>query len=171
MVAAGFSLRIRKMNMVLEKKHRLDRREYVGLVRVTFTLCVKDKMTLFDSHDIVNHFLKIFEETMRAGQLRNRVYIFMPDHFHAIIEGKTPESDLWKAMVLFKQKTGYWLSKNNINGEWQKDFYDHIYRREEDLVRHIGYILENPVRKGLVRNWRDYPYKGSLDFSLDELIG
>lgn len=156
---------------MLEKKHRLHRAAYVGLVRVTFTLCVKDKKSLFDNQIIVDQFLKIFEEAIRAEQLKNWVYIFMPDHFHAVIEGKTFKSDLWKATVLFKQKTGYWLSKNNVNREWQKDFYDHIHRREEDLVKHIRYILENSIRKGLVKNWKDYPFKGSLDFNLEELIG
>jgi REP element-mobilizing transposase RayT len=156
--------------MVLEKKHRLDRRAYVGSVRATFTFCVKDKRILFDNQDIVNQFLKILEEAINTQQLRNWVYIFMPDHFHAVIEGKTFKSDLWKAMVLFKQKTGYLLSKNNINREWQKDFFDHIHREEEDLVKHIRYILENPVRKGLVKNWEDYPFKGSLDFNLEKLI-
>jgi hypothetical protein len=31
----------------------------------------------------------------------------------------------------------------------------------------IDYILTNPVRKGLVNNWKDYPLKGSTihDFS------
>lgn len=157
--------------MVLEKKHRLHRAVYVGLVRATFTLCIKDKKTLFGNQVIVDQFLKIFKEAIKTEQLKNWVYIFMPDHFHAVIEGKTFKSNLCKAMVLFKQKTGYWLSKNNVNREWQKDFYDHIHRREEDLVKHIRYILENPVRKGLVKNWRDYPFKGSLDFNLEELIG
>ena len=168
MVAAGFSLR--EIDMVLEKKHRLHRASYVGLVRATFTLCVKDKKTLFDNQVIVNQFINIFEEVTEMERLRNWVYIFMPDHFHAIIEGKTLESDLWRGMVLFKQRTGYWLSKNNINREWQKDFYDHIHRKEEDLVKDIRYILENSVRKGLVKNWKDYPYKGSLDFNLEELV-
>ncbi len=156
--------------MPAEKKHRLHRGAYVGLVRGTFTLCVKDKKTLFDNQIIVDQFLKTFAEAIRTEQLMNWVYIFMPDHFHAVIERKISQSDLWRAMVLFKQKTGYWLSKNNINREWQKDFYDYVHRKEEDLVKHIRYILENSVRKGLVKNWKDYPFKGSLDFSLEELI-
>jgi len=156
---------------LVEKRHRLHRAAYTGFVRATFTLCVKDKETLFDNEVIVDQFLKIFEDTIKTEKLRNWVYIFMPDHFHAVVEGNTFKSKLWKAIVLFKQKTGYWLSKNNINRQWQKDFYDHIHRREEDLVKHIRYILENSVRKGLVEDWKDYPFKGSLDFNLNELIG
>lgn len=35
--------------------------------------------------------------------------------------------------------------------------------------KHIIYILDNPVRKGLVSDWKDYPFKGSLDFSLEDI--
>lgn len=53
---------------------------------------------------------------------------------------------------------------------WQKDFYDHIHRKEEDLKKHIIYILDNSARRGLVVNWDEYFFKGSLDFDLKEII-
>ncbi len=94
----------------------------------------------------------------------------MPDHLHIVNEGISDESDLWKMLNLFKQKTGFWLSNNREEAKWQKDFYDHIHRKEVDLKKHIRYILNNPVRKGLVSDWREYPFKGSLDFSLEKII-
>jgi hypothetical protein len=38
------------------------------------------------------------------------------------------------------------------------------------LVRMIAYVLENPARKNLVKDWRDYPYCGCL-VELDESGG
>ena len=73
-------------------------------------------------------------------------------------------------ITLFKQKTGFWLSRNTGGIKWQKDFYDHIHRKNEDLKKHITYLLDNPVRKGLVDHWQNYPFKGSLDFNLQEII-
>ncbi len=95
----------------------------------------------------------------------------MPDHFHFILEGAGVNANLWKAVVLFKQKTGYWFSKNTPSTHWQKDFFDYVHRKESDLKQHIFYVLDNPVRKGLTKNWYDYRYKGSLDLNLDEIIG
>jgi hypothetical protein len=86
------------------------------------------------------------------------------------MEGKSDRSDLWKMIVLFKQKTGFWLSQNAPEIQWQKDFYDHIHRKDEDLKKQIRYILENPFRKKLVSDWKIYPFKGSLDFNLFEII-
>jgi REP element-mobilizing transposase RayT len=69
------------------------------------------------------------------------VYMFMPDHCHLLIEGKSKESDLWQFVVDFKRKSGYWLARNHMLEKWQKDFYDHILRKDEDLIKQVRYIL------------------------------
>lgn len=42
--------------------------------------------------------------------------------------------------------------------KWQQSFYDHIIRNEKDLMRHIKYILINPTKRGVEKNYRDYLY-------------
>lgn len=106
---------------IKEKKHRLSSLCYQGEIRITFTLCVKDKKPLFAQKEIVNKFIEVLKEAGNKFNCKNWVYMFMPDHLHLILEGKTDQSDLWKAIVLFKQKTGFWLSQNKM-GSWQKDF-------------------------------------------------
>ena len=157
-------------NMIIEKKHRLNKKLYTGFVRATFTLCVRDRKKLFIEKIVVDEFLKIFKKVVSNYNVLNWVYIFMPEHFHTVIEGRTKETNILKAIVMFKQKTGYWLVKNKFDTKWQKDFYDHIHRKDEDLIKHIKYILDNPVRRGLVKNWYEYPFKGALDFDLNGLV-
>jgi len=41
---------------------------------------------------------------------------------------------------------------------WQRDFFDHRLRREESLRDKSDYILQNPVRAGLVKRAGDWPY-------------
>jgi hypothetical protein len=41
---------------------------------------------------------------------------------------------------------------------WQAESFDHVLRSSESLDEKIGYVLENPVRKGLVDRWEDYPW-------------
>ena len=143
---------------------------YKGRVRVAFTLCVKEKKQLFTTKTMVERFLAILKDVEEKYECKNWVYVFMPDHLHLIMEGKSEKADLWKAVILFKQKTGFWLTKNVPGIKWQKDFYDHILRKDEDLRKQISYILENPLRKRLVSDWKLYPFKGSLDFNLNEII-
>jgi len=50
----------------------------------------------------------------------------------------------------------------------ESDFYDHIIRRDQSFAHQIRYIVNNPVRRGLVENWEDYPFTGSIGFNLKE---
>ena len=38
---------------------------------------------------------------------------------------------------------------------WQDESYDHVVRDGPEFLRTIEYILENPVKAGLVSNWDD----------------
>ena len=152
---------------VREQKHRLDRNLYKGFVICAFTLCIKDRGSLFVSKDIFSSFEKILLDSLKKNNCDAHVYLFMPDHCHFILEGKSDESDLWKTIVAFKQKTGYWLSKNKEE-RWQKDFYDHIIRKDEDLIKQVRYILENPCRKNMVKYWKDYSFRGSTIYNLND---
>src|SRR3989339_1852281 len=115
-----------RKNDVKEKKHRLSLPCYKGQARVTFTLCIEDRKPLFTQKNIVKKFTEILKAAEDKFDCKNWVYIFMPDHLHLITEGNTAESDLCKMVTLFKQKTGFWLSRNKTGIRWQKDFYDPI---------------------------------------------
>jgi hypothetical protein len=41
---------------------------------------------------------------------------------------------------------------------WQKSFYDFVIYREEKLLEKMNYILQNPVRKGIVETPEDYRF-------------
>lgn len=94
------------------------------------------------------------------------IYLFMPDHAHLLLRGSSEDSDLLETMYEFKQRSGFWLRQHHAGVRWQKDFYDHILRREEETKKHIRYILENPVRAGLCNDWNNYPLKGSTVYDL-----
>jgi putative transposase len=155
---------------IAEKKHRLNLDCYRGHVIANFTLCIKDKKDIFTHNEIIRLFLDILRESLKKYDCKNWIYVFMPDHLHLILEGNSEKADLWKAIVLFKQKTGYWLSKNGYIVSWQKNFYDHVHRKDEDLKTHIRYILDNPVRGGLVSHWQEYKFKGSLDYNVEDIL-
>jgi hypothetical protein len=39
---------------------------------------------------------------------------------------------------------------------WQEESFDHVLRSSEGLDAKVAYVLQNPVRQGLVSAWRDY---------------
>jgi len=85
---------------------------------------------------------------------------------HVILRGRSETADAWRAMVGFKQKTGFWFARHLPAISWQKDLYDHIIRADEDLGAQIRYVADNPVRQGLVKDWAEYPFTGSLGIDL-----
>jgi len=154
---------------IREKRHRLSRDCYLGMVTVTFTFCIKDHLPAFTDSTSVGAMLNCLRRALDKYQAKNWAYVFMPDHLHCILEGVSESSDLWSAAVCFKKLSGIWLRWHRPGVRWQKDFYDHIHRKEEDLQKQIGYLLANPFRKGLVDDWVEYPYLGSLDYDLKEI--
>ncbi len=152
---------------IRRKTHRLDRKLYRGMMICAFTCCVVDKRPLFVDADTFHLFESKLLSSLRKNGCEAHVYLFMPDHLHLLVEGQSDDSDLWKCIVDFKQTTGFWLSSTSRGERWQHDFFDHVLRKEEDIEKQVRYILENPVRAGIVRDWQEYPYKGSTiyDFS------
>jgi len=45
---------------------------------------------------------------------------------------------------------------------WQRSFWDHFLRSDEPLEHACIYVLNNPVRAGMVEDWRKYPFAGVL---------
>ncbi len=43
-------------------------------------------------------------------------------------------------------------------GIWQRRYWEHTIRDDDDFVHHVDYIHINPVKHGLVTRVRDWPY-------------
>jgi putative transposase len=76
----------------------------------------------------------------------------MPDHLHAIIAfsrepGMRTAMKNWKRFVAHKHKVN-----------WQRDFFDHRLRSDQELQEKSSYIVMNPVRKGLSERAEDWPW-------------
>ena len=76
--------------------------------------------------------------------------LLMPDHLHAIMAfprepGMQTVITNWKRFVA-----------SRLGVKWQRDFFDHRLRDHHELDEKIGYILMNPVRKGLCERAEDW---------------
>lgn len=41
---------------------------------------------------------------------------------------------------------------------WEAESYDHIVRDEAEFARIINYVVNNPVKAGLVNDWREWKW-------------
>lgn len=153
-----------------EKKHRLPAEYYHGEVSVAFTLCLQGGIRFRCDVDFFRTCKEILTTLAEQRRCIIPIYCFMPDHQHIMVTGTQPSSDAMKVIIAYKQRTGFWLSENHKAMWWQKGFYDHVIRGNEDIRSQALYILGNPVRKGMVKHWNDYSYSGSIGCSLDDVL-
>jgi len=96
-------------------------------------------------------------------------YCFMPDHVHLLLEGTSPEADFRAAMRQWKQQTAQAWNPRTGHRLWQSGYYERVLREGDDTRAVVGYLLQNPVRAGLVSTSRDWPWTGSSRYSLADL--
>jgi len=46
---------------------------------------------------------------------------------------------------------------------WGANYYEHVLRNDEATRAVAQYIIQNPVRKGIVEDCSNYPYSGSFE--------
>jgi putative transposase len=63
-----------------------------------------------------------------------------------------------------KKVVGNWKRyvTNHAGVRWQRDFFDHRLRDDENFKEKAAYILNNPVRAGLIERPEDWPYQIQL---------
>ena len=151
------------------KRHlpRLDPEAYRGEKHVSFTATVLRRQHLFTSHEVVDASIAALREQCQSHERECLVYCFMPDHVHMIMHGLCQRSDSLEAHNDWKGATGKVLAHHYPGSQhWQPQSYDHVlrsYEYERGALRNmIRYILQNPVRAGLVAEWQEYPFLGSL---------
>ena len=160
-----------KENLVERKSSsRLKNFGYTGNYAYLVTCCTNMRKSFFQDKNLVENIMKVLEETSRKFAFGVYAYCFMPDHLHILIIG-SENSSLHGFMKIFKQKSSFFFKKFSKDILWQRSYHDHVLRKEEALIDIALYIFNNPVRKGLVRDYKDYPYLGSFIFGGEELIG
>ena len=94
-----------------------------------------------------------------SGVVVSQAWVVMPDHIHWLFQlgDSLPLSVVVKH---FKARSALRINRHlNRQGPlWQKAYYDHAIRKEEDLRQIARYIVANPLRAGLVENVGDYPH-------------
>ena len=155
---------------IRQKTHRLPRDAYHGEVTVAFTVCVEKKRPLFIDTSVVDLFVRFLISAIKKNDSMALIYCFMPEHVHLILQGTTFSANVWRAIVDFKQQSGFWLGEHRQMYRWQRGFFDHIIRQNEDLSAQIRYISQNPIRRGLVQAWDEYPYTGAHGIHLKDVI-
>jgi putative transposase len=103
--------------------------------------------------------IDVLRSNVATGKFQLHDFVIMPDHLHLLM---TLSSDVTieKAMQLIKGGFSYRLKRDlGYQGDvWQRGFSDVRIRNGQSFSQHRAYIVENPVKAGLVDSAEDWPY-------------
>jgi len=137
-----------------------------------FTVTLRDRK----SNILIKH-IELLKLSMKRVQQQSpyttNAIVILPDHLHVIWtlpKGDEDFSMRWMKIKCFFTryliKNGFRLNKDS-RGEytlWQRRFWEHMIRNDKDYENHVNYIHYNPVKHGLAKQPRDWPYSSFHKF-------
>ncbi|MFI8745825.1 REP-associated tyrosine transposase [Pseudomonas sp. NPDC077186] len=91
-------------------------------------------------------------------------WVVLPEHMHCLWTLPPGDSDFAKRWMVIKQLFCRGLPVTcepgirRERGIWQRRYWEHLIRDQDDWQRHFDYIHINPVKHGWVGRVRDWPY-------------
>lgn len=160
------------MSYPIRKSNRLNNYDYSQNGVYFITICIKDNKQILssitpvgnavlgvpsDKNNVVN------VELTEYGQITEKIilqmqnyydymqiekYVIMPNHIHMLIRigidgvPRTAHPTISRFVGLMKR----YINKEIGFDIWQKSFYDHIIRDDEDYQTRLQYIDQNPIK-------------------------
>jgi len=87
--------------------------------------------------------------------------VMMPGHLHLFVRGGH-DFDLAQWVYGLKRAISVSVGAAKKRPLWQRGFFDHILRNDENHSQKWGFMRENPVRAGLVSPADRWPYQGEF---------
>jgi putative transposase len=136
-----------------------------------FTLTLQDRGARW----LVDHVALLrecFADVKQRHPFDIEAIVVLPEHLHALWRLPVDDADFSTRWMLIKQTFTRSLEQKGVlddaahrprggKGEssvWQRRFWEHQIRDDEDFARHVDYIHFNPVKHGWVLRASDWPY-------------
>jgi putative transposase len=131
-------------------------------------------VTLLERHH--SDLLVRYIDLLRTSVLRVRrrrpfvihAWVVLPEHLHCLVELPAGDADYATRWMLIKQSFAKSLPKIEFRnaarlrrqerGIWQRRYWEHVIRDDEDWHRHLDYLHYNPVKHGHVQRVSEWPH-------------
>ena len=137
-----------------------------------FTVVTYNRYPIFNSPSARELLRESFRTAIERYPFAMDAICLLPDHLHCIWTLPETGQDFsirWSFIKSYfthrfddSKMSLKNLSSSHENrregGVWQRRFWEHFIRDEQDLVKHFDYIHYNPVKHGLVQNVEDWAW-------------
>lgn len=143
------------------------RRAYIPGASYFFTVNLADRSSDLLLREI-NALRTAFARVVNEMPFETNAMVVLTDHLHAV--WTLPEDDsnyservrrlkaYFSAQIAMHDSVKASLARKGERGIWQRRFWEHLIRDEEDYIRHVDYVHINPLKHGLVNQVRDWPH-------------
>ncbi|TMO06010.1 transposase [Pseudoalteromonas sp. S327] len=143
------------------------RRNYVkgGTYFFIVNLLDRNKSLLVEHIDLLRESIR-FVKSQRPFYID--AWVVLPDHLHAVLTLPDDDVDYSSRWREIKKRFSKSLPKTefltqtrkrkNERGIWQRRFWEHTIRDDNDYWHHVNYVHFNPLKHGLVSQVADWPY-------------
>ena len=140
---------------------RLAPESYRGRAFVLWTLTIAQRATGWLTPAFHSTWQLMLLHACARFELVCPAYVLMPDHAHLIWLGLDASGSDQRLAIEFLRKH---LRPHLAPADWQHQAHDHVLTEEERergaFLATATYVLENPVRAGLVSRRDEWPYLG-----------
>jgi putative transposase len=152
------------------RPRRLEHHRYCGPQQYFLTICTFQRVHHFIDGTLVADVHERFLSTAVEKEFAILAYCYMPDHLHLLVEGLSNTANLRSFASLAKQHSACATRHRVALRLWQKGYFERVLRDGDDPFNVARYVVQNPVRAGLVRSPEDYPFTGSTILTKKQLI-
>lgn len=157
------------------------RRVYIPGGTYFFTLVTFQRIPILSDPRAVKLLRSAMDYTEKRMPFQVDAMVILPDHLHCIWSLPPSSSDYSTRWRLIKSKFSREWNTNKDSkvisrqkkGEvdtWQRRFWEHLIRDENDLNNHIEYIHYNPVKHGLVTEPATWEYSSFHKYVADGIL-
>jgi putative transposase len=135
-----------------------------------FTVVTDKRRKILCEPENIDLLRKAFRYGMQNHHFKIDAIAILPDHLHCI--WTLPENDAdfstrWRLIksyfsrycnLDYQGKVSDSRQKKAEKAVWQRRFWEHQIRDDDDFINHLNYIHYNPVRHGLTMAPKDWPF-------------
>ncbi len=123
-------------------------------------------------NDLLVRHIDLLRESVRKVRVKYpftiHAWVVLPEHLHCVIELPIGDTDFALRWRLIRTHFSKFLPKTESlsatrirrgeRGIWQRRYWEHLIRDEDDFSAHMDYVHINPLKHGLVECVVDWPF-------------
>ena len=148
-----------------------------GTYFFTVNLAQRNRSLLVDEIDKLRNTMA---NVIKRHPFKLDAIVVLPEHLHALWTMPEDDCDYATRWMLIKSGFSRQLPKGERRnasrikkgerGIWQRRYWEHLIRDEQDYKRHVDYIHYNPVKHGYVNRASDWQYSSIHRFIANKIL-